>query len=434
MEVKQSLLKRAFTAAKNSLTPLGFQGLQPISSSGSLVRFRFLEGFLDYFQGGQHTAARLMHSYTKSPLVYLVVSKISRTSSAIPRVAVDENDEPIENSQVLAVLNNPGDGLSRQEFYEEAGEPLLLSGNTFIRWIEGIGAGQAMEVLKPGRVDPQFNTIGDVVSYNYETDTGAKINIPAEDVLHIRTSNIAQNNHNKMVWGVSPLQAMWVVVNASDEKFGASASIFKNKGIAGILTNKSDVPMLPQERQRLQDEFDEEVGGHDKFNKIKISTSDLAYIQTSMSPTDLKLLEGIMADLRLIAAAYGMPSVLFNDMESSTYNNIIEAKKSAFTDAYLPLSHKLDTKLSKFISDKLGLTTQEFIKVDLTRIEELRNTTNAIMNSINSLEPRVAARVIEVMRVNDVLEMIGLEPLTEGGESQLATLGAASETETDENE
>lgn len=430
MEVKESRLKRwskVFTR-KSSLTPMG---LQPISSSGSLVRFRILEQFLNYFQKGKHTAANLMNTYTSSPLVFLVVSKISRTSSAIPRIAVNEQDEPIENSKVLEVLNNPGGGLSMQEFYEQSGESLSLSGNTFIRWIEGIGAGQAMEVLRPGCIEPKTNNIGEITHYIYELPGGRKIRLEAEDVLHIKTSNIAQKDNTNESWGVSPLQALWIVVKASDEKLNASASIFKNRGIIGILTNKSDVPMLAPERERLQKEFDEETGGSDRFNKIKISTTDLSYIQTGMSPSDLKLLEGIVADLRLICAAYGMPSVLFNDNEKSTYNNISEAKKSAFTDAYLPLAHKLDTKIGAFVSGKLGVN--EFIKADLTQIEEIRNTTNSVMNAINALDPRVASTVIEVMRVNDVLEMVGLEAITDGGDVQVAQLRSPQPTNNNED-
>ena len=100
-------------------------------------------------------------------------------------------------------------------------------------------------------------------------------------------SNVVNVSSTSILQGLSPLQSAWTLIQSSNEKFSASASIFKKRGILGILTNKSDAPMLPKERQRLQDEFDGEVGEADKFNKTKLSTSDLSYIQTGMSQSDL---------------------------------------------------------------------------------------------------------------------------------------------------
>jgi HK97 family phage portal protein len=356
----------------------------------------------------------------------MVVNKIAKTSSTIKRIVVDSEGDPIENSEIGKVLAAPNSEQNTPEFLQSINESVLLSGNAFIHRVEGIGMGMELKVWNPGGVEIKTNKVGQVIKYVYKDADGRKTTVTDVDtVLHIRTSNVAQCRKGFLEWGISPLQALWIVVKASNEKFNAEASIFKNRGIIGILTNKSDVPMLPNERKRLQDEFDAESGGADKFNKIKISTTDLNYIQTGMSPTDLKLLEGILSSLRLVAAAYGMPSVLFNDNATSTYNNIVEAKKSAFTDAYLPICELVDTKLSAWLSDFFDV--QEFIVPDLTSIEELRNTTNKLMTNLNSLDPTVARTLSAALRINDVLEMLGLDPMGAEGEKPLGS-GKQNET------
>ena len=434
MESKRTFLARAAGAitGKHYFNPT--QGAQAVSSSGSEVRFKVFDTFLNYLFGGNQSAEAFVKSYRTSPLVYVIVNKIATTAAAIDRVVKDANGEIIElkNSKIWEVLKEPKRGQSYIEFNEMVNESLLLAGNAFIYLVEAVGVAGAfeLEVWKPQRVTINTNTAGFITDYEYRSPNGATLKVSDLDkVLHIKTSNLAQDATTSEAWGLSPLEALFVVVKGSDEKFNASASIFKNRGIIGILTSKGDVPMLPKERDRLQGEFDSEIGGSDKFNSIKISRTDLGYIQTGMSPTDLKLLEGIIGDLRLLASAYGVPSVIFNDVEQSTYNNMLEAKKSAYTDAYLPLDKKVDSKISAWLS--FHLKTEEFLVTDLTSIEELRDTTNKLMRSLNSVESRVAARILETATIDEVRESFGGDPI-EGGLEMLGT-GAKEKTNTEEN-
>ena len=158
--------------------------------------------------------------------------------------------------------------------------------------------------------------------------------------------------------------------------------------------------MLKKDRDILQNQFDSEVGGADKFNKIKISNTDLNYIQTGMSPTDLKLLEGIMSSLRLLCSAYGMPSVLFNDNEKSTFNNVSEARKTANIDVYIPLAKKVLKSTTMFLNERLG--SDENITIDITSIEELKASTNKVLQAINSMPNNVAQLFVNTMTVDEL--------------------------------
>jgi HK97 family phage portal protein len=357
---------------------------------------------------GKRGYEQYTEAYGDNPLVYMVVNRISTTTASLKRIVQDANGEQDDNSSIYAELPEPNSKQTWQDFYEVVYEYLLLTGNTYIREMKSLGdLGSYFEVLVTKNTEIVAGSAGEVIGYKYTKPDGSVIPfIPAEEVLHIKTSNVVNVDDTNISYGLSPLQAAWIVVQSSSEKLKAEASIFKNRGIVGMLTNNSDQSMLPQERERLQEEFDKEAGGAEKFNRVKISTQKLNYIQMGMSPTDLKLLEGILQSLRMICSVYGISSVLFNDNENSTYNNVAEAKKDAFITAYLPLAKKVDTKLSIWLSEKLNLSTPEHITVDLSSIEEIAATTNEMAQRISNLSPLLGNRILEVLTVDEIRELV----------------------------
>jgi len=386
-------------------------------NTGSLS---LLSGTLSYlFSGkrGRNAFNYFLNSYATNPLVSMVVSKIAFTSASIKRIAVDKNGNEIDSnkSKILELLNNPNKEQGRIEFYDEINEYLSLTGNAFIRYVEGIGGfGLELKVIASNRVDIVTNKFGFIIHLNYTDFNGVIHKLDADEILHIKTSNVVDQDRNNRLFGLSPLDPMKPVIESSNEKFSAEASIFKNRGMIGFVSNDTDVPMLEDERQEAQDSFDRGSGGSSKFNSIFVTNTRLRFVQTGMSPTDLKLLDGIVSSLRLICARYSMPSILFNDTEKSTYNNFEQAIKVSYTDVHIPLANKVDTALSAWLSKKLEV--EETIKVDLTSIEVLKSTTNDVAQALNQLDPKTIERVVENMTQDEVRSLARLGVLPNGTE------------------
>ena len=373
-------------------------------ANNSTNNFGILNGVLDYLVG-KKSFNEYVKAYGDNPLVYMIIKKIAFSTASIKRIAVNEKGDSIANSKILEFLENPNDDQGMIDLFEEINEYLSSTGNCFLRWVEGIGLGAEMVTLPIDSVEIICSNSGLLLGYKYTNPNGTVIDIPIEDMLHIKSSNIVTPD-TKL--GLSPLQAGWIVVQSSSEKLNADASIFKNRGIVGLLTNDTDVPMLDKEQTKLQDSFQESAGGSDKYNKIKVTNTRLRFLQTGMSPTDLKLLEGILSSLRILCGLYGIPSQLFNDNESSTYNNVSEAKRTAFTDVYIPLGNKVDKQLSLFLSGKLKVS--ETIVIDLTSIEVLKATTNELAQKLNSLNPLLVSTVMAELsheEVRSVIDLIG---------------------------
>ena len=404
---------KSFT--NKSFTGNGVLGGTISPQSHQTLSLETINDFFNFNQG-KSGKARYMKAYGSNPLVYMIVKKIAFTSASLSRVAVNEQGEEIQNSVLLELLANPNKDQGQIEFLEQMGEYVSLTGDNYIRFIKGVGGmGDELRVLVAQNVTINCDNIGEVVSYTYVYDNcdgrgELEITYPAEEILHIRTSNVVNVDNTDIKYGLSPLQAAWVAVCSSTEKFTAEASIFKNRGIVGLLTNNTEIPMTPQERDKQQNALNGQIGGAENFNGINISTANLKYVQLGMSPTDLRLLEGIVSSLRILCSIYGMPSVLFNDNERSTFNNFEQAVKIAHNDVYIPLANKLDRELSRFLNKQLG--TKEFITVDLTSIEVIKASTNEVAQALNSMSERLSVIAIQSMTDDEVRDLLGLSILT----------------------
>jgi HK97 family phage portal protein len=396
-------LKKAFSTSKSSVY------------SVNNLDFEKMKNFFSW-GNDKKSIKNYLNSYVKNPLVYMVVNKISQTTASMPRIVVDDKGVEVDGSDIDKIISNPNAEQSQIEFNEEVNESMLLSGNAYIYFEkeESDLINDRMFVLKPDHITPKFSKLGVLLYWEYIDEFGRIKVYDVDNVLHIKTSNIVKDDNNYYSTGLSPLEAGWIIVQSSDQKFEAEASIFKNRGIIGVLSSNSDTPMLPAERKRLQDEYDEEMGGASKFNKVKISSTKLSYMQTGMSPTDLKLLEGIISSLRLICGLYGMPSVLFNDTANSTFNNYTTAVGVSYSDVYIPLANKIDAKLSTFLSDKYNV--EEYIIVDSSKVDGIKSSTNEVAQLLGGLSPLLANKIVEAMTQNEVRDVVNLRAIDGGDE------------------
>jgi phage portal protein BeeE len=121
-----------------------------------------------------------------------------------------------------------------------------------------------------------------------------------------------------------------------------------------------------------------------------------------------------------------MPSVLFNDVEKSTFNNYETAVKVAYTDVYIPLENKVNRDLSQWLSEKLGV--DEEIKVDLNSIEAIKLTTNEVAQALKSLDTKAQERVLENMSQEEIRSLVRLADLPAG----VSVIGASATNTNDE--
>jgi HK97 family phage portal protein len=346
--------------------------------ASSRSEISIMNGFFGFSYGGG-SFGKYVEAFGRNPLVYMIISKISVKESSLPRIVVDSNGDIVENSQIADILRKPNSTQFELDFRETVDQSLLATGNCFVWSREIVGMGFDLIVLQTENVDINVDAQGIVTSYTYRLNDN-ETNIAPDDMLHIKMSNIVNTKETQLYYGLSPLEAAFKVVQSSEEIFEAEAAIFKNRGIIGILTNETDVPLLSKDRNALQDNLNNEIGGAEKFNRVHLSNSKLKYLQMGMSPTDLKLIDGILNKLRILASVYGLNSILFNDQTASTFDNVAEANRSAHIDVYIPLGKKIDQNLSAFLSNKLGV--DERIIIDENKIDVLKQINKDLSDAV----------------------------------------------------
>ena len=314
------------------------------------------------FNNGSVKMAQLIEAYGTNPIVYSIVNLISGVCDGAEKQLLD-GDKEIESGATFDILST----LDEQKTYLN----LLASGNVFLRFIKGIGMGAEFEVLNSKCVEILLNNNGTVKGYRYQIGNTTE-NIPEEEVLHIKFANIVHTDANRMHYGYSPLEAGMKIVTASSEIFNAEAAIFKNRGVIGMLSSGTDMPLLDKDTEALQEAFQERGGGSENFNKVLVTNANAKYVQMGMSPSDLQLIDNQLSKMRFLCGLFGIDSKLLGDGQNSTYNNVKEAQKNAYTNTYLPLMQKVNKALINFLNKEYS--TNYTYKVDLTKVEALKET------------------------------------------------------------
>ena len=137
-----------------------------------------------------------------------------------------------------------------------------------------------------------------------------------------------------------------------------------------------------------------------------------------MSPTDLKLLEGQINNLRTICNIYGLDSSLFNDPENKTFSNRKEAQIAAYTDTYIPLGKFINEKKARYLSKRFNTTVEiEINEKDIPILQTNDMDGESVMMSIEQgnyygLDPtggRIWALIAEPVSVAALLETLAGE-------------------------
>ena len=314
-------------------------------------------GFDELSNTSQDEQELIDKGYGSNVTVYAIISRLAQAGADIPKVLIDANDpdEIIEEGEVYDMLQRPGvlqgEVLTQYDYFEALITLLLSSGNTYQlgQSIPGFGdIWQLMEILPSGITSP---IIGNsyrtpILGYQFE-DKQKTLKFSAEEVVQTKYVNPTSLGLSSLE-GLSPLQAALFSLTGSTDIQKAIAIMVKNQGARGVLTNKSDFPLKPEEQDALSERVNQRIKGLKNFAGITVSQTDMSYLQIGMTADQLKVIEsGVLTD-RQLCNAFGVSSRLFNDPANSTFNNVQQAEKSMYTNTVIPTCNKLLDDINRF--------------------------------------------------------------------------------------
>lgn len=360
------------------------------SQNNSVVN-KLNEAIYSFFSGYFYTLTQNKKTYIDSGYrgnldVYSIVKLIaSKTADAKFRGVrySEQKDEYLDlpkSHWVNKLLKRPNELERQQGFIEALASWLLLTGDLYLyKIVSETDKGrvlrlyylpsQYVQIIGGGAFDPE---------QGYKLIIGDQsIEFTKEEVVHIKYFNPNWDISGSQLYGQSPLEAALSTVQSSNEAVNAKIKAFINGGMHGLLSSKDpNSPVSVEQIAQLNEIIESRVTGTNNTKKISATSGMVEYTQIGMSPADLEILKSIQFDADKLCKVFGVSPYLFNT-ESSSYNNVKEAKKSLVTDVVTPLLNLIIDALDDALN-----STEYDIMYDISHFPELQEDLGQMVASL----------------------------------------------------
>ena len=290
----------------------------------------------------------------------------------------------LEHTELHKLLERPNPAQSYASWITEMIAFGKLTGN---RYIYGIGPetgdninkytelyimpSQIMEINSGGIMKP-------VESYTIEYN--GTYHIPAEQMCHIKDFNPYFDGTGSHLYGQSPLKAGLRSMTTNNEAVESGVKFLQNQTARGLLmSDEGDLNEV--QAQQLKDKFRKDHQGTKKAGDIIITPKKLSWVNFGLNASDMSLIEQYNASIKDLCNIYNVPVVLLNNTESSTYNNVKEAKKALYQNCVIPELLKIQDELNRWLAPMYG--DNICIEYDFSVIPELQEETDKVVDQMS---------------------------------------------------
>lgn len=274
------------------------------------------------------------------------VRLLSETVAAMPLVCYDRDvdtniKKPRTDYDLWRLLNyNPNRYQTRTEFIEQIMLNLVTRGNAYVAINRTARRITSLIPIPSAQMETVLLDDGAIV-YKQETANG-DINMFAEEsIWHIKL-------FGNGIMGLSPLAYASPAIGQAIDLSKRSSVLAANGGKTnGVLT--CDQALKPEQRAQIKSAF----AGLQEGNQAELFVLEAGfnYQQTSLSPTDMQLLESRRFSIEDIARFMGVPSVLINDTSASTtWGSGIEQINQGFYKLNLkPYLERIESSIKRWL-------------------------------------------------------------------------------------
>lgn len=328
---------------------------------------------------GDNAEAYLLEGYGGNPDVFSIVNRIIQMGSAIPwKVQESKNGKMVDipEHELQWLMENPNPMQGQSEFIGNLLGFYCLTGENFIYapFLEnGNNKGKTKELWS---MPPQLTNIHFGEAQNpiggYSLYWSPKDVTPAEFVCHTKTFNPFFGNGQELR-GMSPLRAGRKPLTLGNSALTANVRAFDNMGASGILGRHegAETEFTQSQAESLEQRWRTDYSGPENFRKIVMTGANVKWTQIGLSPVDLNIMQREEYNTGQLCNLWGMPSELFNDKRSSTYNNMEQANRAAYIHGVLPPLYTLRDNLNRWLSPRYGKGI--YLTPDTSNIEVLQD-------------------------------------------------------------
>jgi HK97 family phage portal protein len=286
---------------------------------------------------------------------------------------------------VNMLIKNPNPNQTWSEFLDSMLTWYNTSGEIFIYGFspsDGLNKGKIKEmyVMPSNYVELVAGNLFQPVK-GYKLIIGDQnIEIPADQVLHIKNTNLTWDLNGAQLRGMPPLLAGLKTLQANNESTEAKQKTFQNGGAKGIISPNVNNPEFwpsPDQRAKMDERIDERINGTKNINKIVASSIPLRYDAIGLSPVAMDIINSQNSDLQTLCGLWGVNPVLFSS--NATYANLEHAQKSLVTDVIMPQLQLIEEKFTEWLGESYGM--DYVIDFDISSFSELQPDVQVILDT-----------------------------------------------------
>ena len=298
--------------------------------------------------------------------------------------------EQVDSHQILDVLENPNPLQSQAEFIENVLGFKYLLGNSYIMGTgptsgDNKGTYQELNVLPAQHVKIKIGKGYEPIECYVLSKGSTKIEIPPEQICHLKSWSPDYSGAGSHMYGVSPLRAGRQKIKIGNDGTNTMVKMLQNMGMFGMFVLKDKDIELDEDKARLFERMFYQK--QSQKGRTMFTGGDFKWENAGMSPVDLAIMEANKMSLRDLCNLFSTSSQLLNDPDNKTYNNMKEARKAMWTNAILPDFNSLVGELNRWLvkphNDKGA--EQYVLDYDIHAIPELQEDMDKLIGYVKEM-------------------------------------------------
>ena len=289
----------------------------------------------------------------------------------------------LDSTPLHELLDRPNPAQSYASFMTELIAFGKLTGN---RYIYGIGPETGANANKYTELYVMPSQIMEIVSggimqpvQKYKIEYNGTYEIPAEAICHIKDFNPYYDGTGSHLYGQSPLRAGLRMLTTNNEAVQTGVKYLQNQTARGLLmAEEGDINEV--QAQQLKDKFRQQFQGANNAGDVIITPKKLSWVNFGLNAADVSLIEQYNASIKDLCNIYNVPVQLLNNTDSSTYNNMKEAKKALYQNAVIPELVKVRDELNRWLAPQYGPNI--CIEFDFSMIPELSEDAEKVVDQL----------------------------------------------------
>ena len=214
----------------------------------------------------------------------------------------------------------------------------------------------------------------------YKIEYNGTYEIPAEAICHIKDFNPYYDGTGSHLYGQSPLRAGLRMLTTNNEAVQTGVKYLQNQTARGLLmAEEGDINEV--QAQQLKDKFRQQFQGANNAGDVIITPKKLSWVNFGLNAADVSLIEQYNASIKDLCNIYNVPVQLLNNTDSSTYNNMKEAKKALYQNAVIPELIKVRDELNRWLAPQYGPNI--CIEFDFSMIPEMSEDTDKVVDQLS---------------------------------------------------